>query len=60
MRVFEPADYLPRGAAMPLAPGGAVEATLSVRAPEGDLYGYRLDVCRRVAADALQCDAQPR
>ena len=59
-RMFQPAEYLPAQAPSRLLPGAQLNATLSVRAPPGELYGYRLDVCHRMDARNVRCDAQSR
>lgn len=59
-RVFTPQDYLAGRTPARMAPGQQLQATLAVRAPEGELYGYRLDICRPLDVDTLRCDAQAR
>ncbi|MCC5867117.1 MAG: DUF3426 domain-containing protein, partial [Gammaproteobacteria bacterium] len=59
-RMFQPGEYLPAQAPSRLLPGVQLDATLSVRAPPGELYGYRLDVCHRIDAGNVRCDAQTR
>ncbi len=59
-RLFAPEDYLRDRAPVRIAPGQSLQATLAVRAPDGELYGYRLDICRPLDADTLRCDAQAR
>ena len=59
-RVFTPQDYLAGRTPARMAPGQQLQATLAVRAPEGELYGYRLDICRPLDTDTLRCDAQAR
>ncbi len=55
-RVLVPADYAGARARQRLEPGDTLPARFSVRAPEDDVFGYRLAVCRRVDANRILCD----
>jgi predicted Zn finger-like uncharacterized protein len=57
-RVLRPDEYFAGDPRRRLTPGSEISAALSVQAPPSELYGYRLDVCRRLAADSLRCDTQ--
>jgi predicted Zn finger-like uncharacterized protein len=57
-RVLRPDEYFAGDPRRRLSPGAEISAALSVLAPPGELYGYRLDVCRHLAADSLRCDTQ--
>jgi hypothetical protein len=56
-RVFGPAEYLPRNAALGrlMAPGETARAELEVVDPGPDAYGFELDVCIETRPNELSC-----
>jgi predicted Zn finger-like uncharacterized protein len=56
-RMFTPAEYLPRNAALGrlMAPGETARAELEVVDPGPDAYGFELDVCVEVQPNELSC-----
>jgi predicted Zn finger-like uncharacterized protein len=56
-RMFTPAEYLPRNAALGrlMAPGETARAELEVVDPGPDAYGFELDVCIEVQPNELSC-----
>jgi predicted Zn finger-like uncharacterized protein len=56
-RVFGPAEYLPRNAALGrlMAPGETARAELEVVDPGPDAYGFELDVCIEARPNELTC-----
>jgi hypothetical protein len=56
-RMFVPAEYLPRDTPRErlMAPGETAHAEIEVVDPGPDAYGFELDVCIEVEANALSC-----
>lgn len=56
-RMFAPAEYLPRNAALGrmMAPGETARAELEIVDPGPDAYGFELDVCIELERSQLSC-----